>query len=159
MTPNTLRSFAGGLLVAATAMSAVYFFGPQSEASNSKKEETQILSESEMKAELESKGFVVQTQTEWDQKLASTKKAPVETQAPKADEAPKEAAYRTIVNISSGMTAVDVGTQLQKAKIVPSGFKFYKEVERRGVENKLRPGTYVVQSDMTTEEIIAVIFK
>jgi len=159
MTPNTLRSFAGGLLVAATAMSAVYFFGPQSEASNSKKEETKVLSESEMKAELESKGFVVQTQTEWDQKLASTKKAPVQAQTPKTETAPKETAYRTVVNISSGMTAVDVGTQLQRAKIVPSGFKFYKEVERRGVENKLRPGTYVVQSDMTTEEIIAVIFK
>ncbi|MBM7702331.1 hypothetical protein [Metabacillus iocasae] len=186
MTPNTLRSFAIGLLVAATAMSIVYFISPSSEATtNETKEATpEQLSYPDMKAKLEDKGFVVKTQDEWDKQLAEVKKEeaakqqkaeeaskkpteeqPAEEASKKpneeqpAEEAEEKVVYRTLINVTKGMTAVDVGKVLEQAKVVDSGFKFYKHVESRGVENELRPGTFEVESGMTKDEIIAVIFK
>lgn len=159
MTPNTLRSFAMGLLVAATATGIVYLLEPSSKPASKE------LSQEEMQTQLEDKGFVVQTQDELDKQLADAKaEAAQEAQKePKEEkeEQPKEeeAVYRTIINVSSGMTAVDVGEVLEKAKIVKSGFEFYKKVEGQGVENNLRPGTFEVDSGMTEDEMIAVIFK
>ena len=57
------------------------------------------------------------------------------------------------------MTSIDVGRALQRAKVIKSGLEFSKEVEKRGLENNLRPGTYTVESGMTMEEIISFIFK
>ncbi|MDT2048438.1 hypothetical protein ACL9SP_17355 [Priestia flexa] len=158
MTPNTLRSFAMGLLVAATATGIVYLLEPSS-TSTSKE-----LSEEEMQIQLEDKGFVVQTQDELDKQLAdaqaeAAQEAQKESKEEKEEQSKEEPVYRTIINVSSGMTAVDVGEVLEKAKIVKSGFEFYKKVEGQGVENKLRPGTFEVDSGMTEDEMIAVIFK
>ncbi|WP_210611241.1 hypothetical protein [Priestia flexa] len=158
MTPNTLRSFAMGLLVAATATGIVYLLEPSS-TSTSKE-----LSEEEMQTQLEDKGFIVQTQEELDKQLADAKaeaaqEAQKEPKEEKEEQPKEEPVYRTIINVSSGMTAVDVGEVLEKAKIVKSGFEFYKKVEGQGVENKLRPGTFEVDSGMTEDEMIAVIFK
>lgn len=158
MTPNTLRSFAMGLLVAATATGIVYLLEPSS-TSTSKE-----LSEEEMQTQLEDKGFVVQTQDELDKQLAdaqaeAAQEAQKESKEEKEEQPKEEPVYRTIINVSSGMTAVDVGEVLEKAKIVKSGFEFYKKVEGQGVENKLRPGTFEVDSSMTEDEMIAVIFK
>ncbi|MEE6134464.1 hypothetical protein CHN50_09720 [Priestia aryabhattai] len=158
MTPNTLRSFAMGLLVAATATGIVYLLEPSS-TSTSKE-----LSEEEMQIQLEDKGFVVQTQDELDKQLAdaqaeAAQEAQKESKEEKEEQSKEEPVYRTIINVSSGMTAVDVGEVLEKAKIVKSGFEFYKKVEGQGVENKLRPGTFEVDSSMTEDEMIAVIFK
>ncbi|MBY6023480.1 hypothetical protein KUV24_17870 [Nitratireductor sp. DP7N14-4] len=158
MTPNTLRSFAMGLLVAATATGIVYLLEPSS-TSTSKE-----LSEEEMQTQLEDKGFVVQTQEELDKQLAdvqaeAAQEAQKESKEEKEEQSKEEPVYRTIINVSSGMTAVDVGEVLEKAKIVKSGFEFYKKVEGQGVENELRPGTFEVDSSMTEDEMIAVIFK
>ncbi|WP_430487896.1 hypothetical protein [Priestia flexa] len=158
MTPNILRSFAMGLLVAATATGIVYLLEPSS-TSTSKE-----LSEEEMQTQLEDKGFVVQTQEELDKQLAdaqaeAAQEAQKESKEEKEEQPKEEPVYRTIINVSSGMTAVDVGEVLEKAKIVKSGFEFYKKVEGQGVENKLRPGTFEVDSSMTEDEMIAVIFK
>ncbi|WP_110114814.1 endolytic transglycosylase MltG [Bacillus sp. CGMCC 1.16541] len=161
MTPNSMRSFAFGLFVAATAMSAVYFLSPSSEATTTKEAtepEGKTLSEEEMKVQLEDKGFVIQTKDEWNKQLAEAK-AETPAKDEQKPEEEKEVVYRTLINVTNGMTAVDVGRVLQQAKIVDSGFKFYKYVESRGVQNNLRPGTYEVESGMTTDEIIAVIFK
>ena len=58
------------------------------------------------------------------------------------------------------MTSIDVGKALVKAKIINSGIDFYKEVEKRRLEsNSLRPGVYEVDSDMTRDEIINIIYK
>ena len=43
-----------------------------------------------------------------------------------------------------------------KVVIIPI---FYKEVENRGLENELRPGTFQIESGMSMDEIISIIFK
>ncbi|USK68900.1 hypothetical protein [Peribacillus asahii] len=154
MTSKSMRSFAGGLLVATGLCGIVYFFGPTEATST---QTTEQLSKDEMKDLLSSEGYVVHTEKEWEEQLAEVKssKDKVETET----ETKEKIVYRTVLKVSKGMTSIDVGKALQRARIIKSGQAFFDEVEKNGVENNLRPGTYVVQSDMTTEEIISVIFK
>ncbi|TYS15475.1 endolytic transglycosylase MltG [Rossellomorea vietnamensis] len=165
MMTNTLRSFASGLLIATTTIGAVYLFGPstaESTAKPAKSMEKQILSEDEMIEQLASNGFVIHTEEEWNKQLASAS-ANKETEEKQGEKEKKTAeekvVYRAILSVSMGMTSIDVGNALEKAKIIKDGMEFYKEVEKRGLENELRPGTFEFESGMSMEEIISTIFK
>lgn len=169
MTPNSLRSFAAGLLVAAILTGSAYFFGP-SEAKSTEKpadktEKTakeEKLTDQEMIDQLASKGYVINTEAEWSEQLAAAAKASEkdkEKTEEKSDKEAGEVVYRTILTVSMGMTSIDVGNALERANIIESGVQFYKDVEKRGLANELRPGTFEVESGMTTDEIISIIFK
>jgi hypothetical protein len=165
MMTNTLRSFASGLLIATTTIGAVYLFGPSTAESTEKPAESvekQVLSEDEMIEQLASTGFVIHTEEEWNKQLAaaSASKETEEKQGEKEKQTEKEkVVYRAILSVSMGMTSIDVGNALEKAKIINDGMEFYKEVEKRGLENELRPGTFEFESGMSMEEIISTIFK
>ncbi|WJV29315.1 hypothetical protein QTG56_20560 [Rossellomorea sp. AcN35-11] len=118
------------------------------------------LSQEEMVDQLTSQGFVIHTKDEWDKQLARmNEKQAAKTEDKKEQKNETDVVYRTMLTVSSGMTSIDVGNALENANIIKSGLDFYKEVENRGLENELRPGTFEVESGMTTEEIIATIFK
>jgi hypothetical protein len=164
ITPAVLRSFAGGLIVAAGIIGIVYLSGGSGEGTTVKK-----MSEKEMKTELAEKGYMIHTEEEWNQQVAAIDRADAkadkpaknETEAPTEPTAPVEeetAVYKTIVNVSSGMTSIDVGRTLETAKIIPSAFEFSQEVERRGLSNKLKPGVFEIESNMNIDQILAVIF-
>lgn len=170
MTAKTMRSFAGGILVAATLMAIVFFLGGSDSAVKSIS--AGKLSTGDMKKELSKEGFVVKTQEEWDTQVSAVKAAEKKAKAAaktsksdstKKDEKPPEQTekivYRTVLFVASGMTSIDVGNALVQAKIVPNAFEFSQEVENRGLSNALKPGMYEVQSGMTTDEIMAAIFK
>ncbi|MGM0826689.1 MAG: hypothetical protein ACQEWF_05035 [Bacillota bacterium] len=162
VTPNSLRSFAAGLLIATTSIGAVYMFGP-SEAKSTEKVETvktENLTEEEMVKQLTSKGFVIHTEAEWNKQLsAMTEKQEEKVEDKKEEKTDDKVVYRTILTVSTGMTSIDVGNALENANIIKSGLDFYKEVEKRGLENDLRPGTFEVESGMTTDELISTIFQ
>lgn len=168
MTPNSLRSFAAGLLLAAILTGSVYFFGP-SEADSSEKPaeaaKTEKLTEEQMIEQLTSNGFVVHTEEEWGKQLAAataekTEDQEEEKKEEKADsQAEEKVVYRTILTVSSGMTSIDIGNALENGHIIENGIDFYKEVEKRGLENELRPGSFEVESGMTMDQIISIIFK
>lgn len=155
MKANSMRNFAAGLIVSAGVCGAVYFFGLD-EVISSQTADQQQPSVAEMKSLLTSKGYIIHTEEEWNEQLASINKA----QEDKAKEGTKEKiVYRTILSVSKGMTSIDVGKALEKAKIIENGSKFSKEVEKRKLESDLRPGTYKIESGMTMDEIIKAIFK
>ncbi len=166
MTSNSLRSFAGGLILAAVVLGAVYFFGP-SEATGKQAAETPT--EDEMKMELASKGYVIHTEDEWKNQLAAAEKKaaskaaetkskePVKNDEEKATN--ENVKYKTILSVSSGMTSIEIGKILEETKIVSSSAWFANEVDKRGLANKLRPGVYELESGMSIDEIIHVIFK
>ncbi|MCC5802916.1 hypothetical protein H7H33_13975 [Rossellomorea vietnamensis] len=159
MTSNSLRSFAGGILIATSLIGAVYLFGP-SEASSTEKEEpaeVQKLSEDEMVKKLTSKGYVIHTEDQWNKQLKAMNEKQEEKASDKKDDG--KVVYKTMLTVSTGMTSIDVGNALEQANIIKDGLDFYKEVEKRGLENELRPGTFDVESGMTTDEIISAIFK
>ncbi|WP_240190050.1 endolytic transglycosylase MltG [Bacillus sp. P14.5] len=162
---NTLRSFSAGLLIATSTIGAVYLFGPSTAESTEKTAgtvEKKVLSEDEMIEKLVSGGFVVHTEEEWNKQLAeaSNNKVAEEKQVDKENQTTEEkVVYRAILSVSMGMTSIDVGNALEKAKIIDDGLEFYKEVEKRGLENELKPGTFEFESGMSMEEIISTIFK
>lgn len=172
ITPAVLRSFAGGLIVAAGIIGIAYLSGGTGDSTTVKK-----MSEADMKAELTEKGYVIHTEEEWQQQEAAVTAAKAD-----AEKAVKEAAnakktntkketeaaapagdqkvvYKTVVNVSSGMTSIDVGRTLETAKIIPNALEFSQEVERRGLSSNLRPGIFEIESGMTTDQIIGIIFR
>ena len=161
MIAKLMSSFAAGLIVAAGVCGAVYFFGP-SEVINTQAEvtKTQTIdkpSEKEMKNMLTSAGYVILTEDELLQKLAAVEAG--ETKKEPAEEGKETVIYRTILTVSSGMTSIDVGNALVQAHIIDNAMMFFNEVENRGLSNGLRPGSYEVNSEMTMEEVISIIFK
>ena len=154
MTAKSMRSFAGGLIVAAGVCGAVYFFGPGETTSSQTADQPSV---AEMKSLLTSEGYIIHTEEEWNEQVAAINEK--EVTAKVGTEATKEKIiYRTIITVSKGMTSIDVGKALQKTKIIDKWFEFSKEVEKRKLESDLRPGTYKVESDMTMDEVIKAIF-
>ncbi|MBW8351402.1 endolytic transglycosylase MltG [Bacillus sp. IITD106] len=166
MTHKSMRSFAGGLIVAASMCGAVYYFGPN-EADNAKAVEKPSIDE--MKNMLVSKGYVIHSEEEWREQEAAAKAArdSAEEKADEVkDEQKDEAAevkekiiYRTIITVTPGMNNVDVGKALEGANIIDSSMKFVNEVEKMGLSKNLRPGTYEVESGKSLQDIIEIIFK
>jgi hypothetical protein len=162
VTSNSLRSLAAGILIATSLIGAVYLFGPSEAKSTGKEEPSKVekLSEDEMVKKLTSKGYVIHTEDQWNKQLKAMNEKQEEKAPDKKDENKDgKVIYKTMLTVSSGMTSIDVGNALEKANIINSGLDFYKEVEKRGLENDLRPGTFEVESGMTTDEIISTIFK
>ncbi|MGV3464196.1 MAG: aminodeoxychorismate lyase [Heyndrickxia sp.] len=158
---NLLGSFAAGLFIATSISGAVYF-STKSEAAPAKKEAVQTKAnqqptEEEMKSKLASAGYVVQSKAEYDKNIANAKAGSQKSNA--ATNSQSKVVYRSVVTVSEGMTSIDVGRQLVKAKLISDAFKFSKDVEKKGIENHLRPGTYAVDSSMSYEQIISAIFK
>ncbi|WP_249597570.1 hypothetical protein [Peribacillus frigoritolerans] len=156
MTSKSMRSFAGGLVVAAGLCGAVYFFGPGEVTGTSEK-----LSEDEMKESLASEGYVIHSEKEWEDQIAEAQSVKDKAEAEKETikEPTEKIIYRTVLTVSKGSTSIDVGKTLQKAKVIKNANEFSDAVEKKGKANGLRPGTYVVDSAMTTEKIISIIFK
>lgn len=166
MKANIVNSFAAGLLISAGVCGAVYFSGSSKGENNSKK--ATALTEEEMKTNLANSGYVILTNAEWEKQLTAIEEQKKEATTEKAkeekakEEQPKkdtEVVSRTIVNVASGMTSIDVGNALEQGKILDDAMKFFHEVEKRGLSNELKPGTFEVDSNMTMDEIISVIFK
>lgn len=66
---------------------------------------------------------------------------------------------KVVLYVTQGMTSIDVGNMLKQANMIPNAFTFSKDVEKRGLENHLRPGIFVVDSEMTYDQVILTIFK
>ncbi|MFL6558183.1 MAG: aminodeoxychorismate lyase, partial [Bacillus sp. (in: firmicutes)] len=101
-------------------------------------------------------GYIVQPKADYDKTIEATKKA---ASTASANNNSKKIVYRAVISVTQGMTSIDVGRMLEKAKIVPDDFKFSRDVEKKGVEKNLRPGTFTVDTEMTYDQVIATIFK
>ncbi|WP_077212979.1 hypothetical protein [Bacillus dakarensis] len=157
MTAKGMRSFAAGLIVAAGVLAAVYYSGPTEET---KAQAPKSLTEEEMKTTLASSGYVILTEEELNEQLAAVEQKEPKQEAVKEQKDQKEkVVYRTIINVASGMTSIDVGNALVQGKIIDNAKTFFNEVEKRGLSNELRPGTFELDSSMTMDEVIAIIFK
>ncbi|MDQ0200203.1 aminodeoxychorismate lyase [Neobacillus ginsengisoli] len=161
---NLLSSFAAGLLISTTICGAVYFSTksdvPKAAVKTSESQTTVKVqpSENEMKNTLVSKGYIVQTIAEFDKKMKDAKGADQKQAAP-ADNQSNKAVTKVILNVSDGMTSIDVGNMLVRANLVPNAFNFSKDIEKKGLENKLRPGVFVVDSNMSYDQVVSTIFK
>ncbi len=160
MTPKVLSSFAAGIIVAASVCGAVYFSSSEEEtvtqaAEPPKKTITKEMTEDEMKDELSSLGYVIKTEDEY---TAEMKKAE-QTAKENSEQQDQKVVYKTVINVASGMTSIDVAHALVKGKIITNASSFTKTIESRKLENKLKPGVFEVDSTMSMDEVINQIFK
>jgi hypothetical protein len=158
---NLLSSFAAGLLIATSICSVAYFSDKSDVKTTAKTSENHTpeqvqLSEIEMKNKLESAGYVVQTKAEYDKNIKKAKTTGKKTTSPENN---NKTVTQVIVNVSEGMTSIDVGKMLVDANLIPDAFEFSKDIERRKLEQNLRPGKFVVDSSMSYDQIISTIFK
>lgn len=168
MKAKLMRTFAAGLIVASGVCGAVYFLTP-SQVASTKSPEPMELSSDEMKAKLTTEGYRVLTEEEWVEELAAVEAAKQEELKQETDKKEEKqestsgekevVIYRTVLNVASGMTSIDVGNALVKGKIIDNAMTFFNEVEKRGLANELRPGTFELDSEMTMDEVINTIFK
>lgn len=162
---NLLTSFAAGIFIATSISGTAYLFGNHaSSMASAKTKQTQILkkvqpTESEMKNELTSAGYIVQTKAEYDNNIKNAAAGAQKKVAPAGTNKSQKIVYRTFVTVSEGMTSIDVGKMLVKAKIIPNAFKFSQDIQSKGLENGLRPGTFEVDTQMSYGQIISTIFK
>jgi len=156
---NYLTSFAAGILITTSITAAVYFTedtNTSKAAAKPAKEAKVQVTEEEMKAKLEAAGYVVQNQAEIEKENA---KAADAQQAAAEQAEPKQVTTEVVINVTEGMTSIDVGEMLVNAKLTENAFDFAKNIESRGLTQKLRPGTYTVNSAMTFDEMVAAIYK
>ncbi|MBT2696436.1 aminodeoxychorismate lyase [Bacillus sp. ISL-40] len=159
---NVVSSFAAGILLASTICGAVYFTEDpavtKAAPKPTKSEQKTVVqpTEAEMKDTLLTAGYIVQPKADYDKTIEATKKA---ASAASANNNSKKIVYRAVISVTQGMTSIDVGRMLEKAKIVPDDFKFSRDVEKKGVEKNLRPGTFTVDTEMSYDQVIATIFK
>lgn len=162
MTPKTMRSFAGGLILASVALGITYFASDQAPVSSEEVEWT----EEDMQESLQSAGYRVETEDKWDeleQELAEARSL-IENEEDLAEddgdnEENQEVVYQTIIQVSAGMTSIDVGEMLEATGIVDSAYAFFEEVDNRGLSNSLRPQTTgTLSSDMSLGEVVDEFF-
>ncbi len=162
MKSNQMGSFAAGIFAATTLLSATFFFGPRDVNVNQDLDEipmSDTLSEIEMKDTLTSAGYVIHSKEEWAEHIATIEATENGATINSVAKEEKPVVSRTILTVSQGMTSIDIGKVLVQANMTDNAMSFFHEVEKRGLSNKLRPGTYEIDSDMTMNDVISLIFK
>jgi beta-N-acetylglucosaminidase len=150
MIANRMSSFAAGIIVATTVLGAAYYISsPKVEMQKERP------SEEEMKSVLSESGYVIVTEEEWKAVQHEDTK---QSESAQVKEQP-QVVQTTVLNVTTGMTSIDVGKVLVQAGIIDNAMTFFKEVEKRELASKLRPGTYEINSEMTMDEVIASVFK
>ncbi|MEH7255220.1 aminodeoxychorismate lyase [Neobacillus niacini] len=154
---NLLSSFAAGILISTTICGIVYFSDDSAAQKVSAKSSGKVqLTSAQMKEKLEVEGFVVQTKDELEKTLQAAKSSettPIET------EEKEKSVTQVVVNVANGMTSVDVANVLIQAQLIPDdAFAFTMDIESRGLQKALRPGSFVVDSGMSYDQIIGTIF-
>jgi hypothetical protein len=154
---NLLSSFAAGILIATTICGVVYFTDDtDTQKASAKSSQKGQLTAAQMKEELESSGYVVQTKKELEKTLEAAKG--IETTPAESEEKDKPVT-QVVVNVADGMTSIDVANVLVQAGLISDAFTFTQDIEARGLQNALRPGSFTVNSGMSYDEIIGSIFK
>ena len=155
---NLLSSFAAGILLTTSICSVVYLTNDHGSTKTKETDKTITVQPSvkEMEKKLVAKGYIVQKKADYDKNLKAAKDAKTKQAATENDKPSKTV---VTVNVTEGMTSIDVGKMLVPSKIVSDAFEFSQIIEERGLSNKLRPGTYVVDSEMTFNQVLSTIFK
>lgn len=77
----------------------------------------------------------------------------------KQDAATRSVPKKISLTLSSGMSLYDFAKQLASQHLVPDAMSFDMNMKNSGVDKDLKPGTYVFQSGMTVNQLLAVLRK
>ncbi|MCM3599577.1 hypothetical protein M3175_02460 [Robertmurraya korlensis] len=163
-----LRAFAFGLLLSTCIFGSYYYLSGDHGAASK-------LSNKELIAQVEDKGYKVVEQKAYeeleakakDAEATPTKEETKETEqtnttkeeAAKEEEQPAEAVKEYKLTIISGMQSSEIATLLKDAGIITDAFDFEQYLIKSGYHTKVQLGEFVVKSDMTYEQLAKIITK
>lgn len=135
---KTTRAFAVGILFATTILAIVHYTNDKQYTIISEQQHEQIVAE----------------RNELAEKLEKQKKETEKTTPPQ-----KEKVYIYTLTITKGEASRDVANRLEQAHIIDDAQSFLTYLDTHQLTRALRPGTYVVTSDMSYEQITKKITK
>lgn len=184
MANNSLRSFASGMVIATSILTAIYYLQPQVEREQ-KIIVKETLTDDKVQQYLNEKGYLSISKQEYDDLLAiKTKSKENETKVVPGQKVPKTAANQnnntatkpqnpqtTIPNnsgqpqksytltVKPGMDSIQIVTLLEKAGIIDDGRKFDQFLTKKDWTGSIQIGTYKLNNSMSFEEIGKIITK
>src|SRR4051794_23402148 len=104
---NLLSSFAAGSLITTAICGGVYFVDKSDTTNTSDNTKTVSVqpSEKEMKDQLVTKGYIIQTKAEYDKNMKAAKTTEQKQAKPEDNQSAKQVT-RVIVNVTEGMTSI-----------------------------------------------------
>lgn len=161
MTKNGLRGFAGGLIVATFILSYVYYFQVDKTDAN---ENGQNITKEDVENYALENNLIILTEEEFNQTndANETDTEPANKDENEKKEEPKEE-QKQVVNvnfeITPGMSSEAVGSKLQDLKVISNKNDFTNYIKNQKLEASVKAGTFKLNSEMTVEEIVAILTK
>ncbi|WP_239421752.1 endolytic transglycosylase MltG [Bacillus sp. CGMCC 1.16541] len=154
MDRSTIRAFSVGLLLATSVLGIVYYTGDRNQEYN------RTFSLQQAKQLLQNEGYVTVQTAEYNQLLQLKRAEQEESTLPIKKESKDKATivHKEIV-IKPGMTSIDIASQLLESEIIKNSTEFNAYLTKRDLTTKIQLGTYTLSSDMTHEEIAAILTK
>lgn len=137
---RTTRAFAGGILFATTIIATIYYTNHNESKNNtvSEKQYEQLVAE----------------RNELANALEKIKKKKTKKTTP-----PQKETYIYTLTIAKGEASRDIAERLQQAHIIDDAQSFLTYLDAHQLTRAVRPGTYVITSDMSYEQIARKITK
>lgn len=183
MTKQGLRGFAGGLIVATLLLSYVYFYHSDKSATRTitkadietyaekndlvfitKEEYNHLTKQNDAKSkpekpkEEEEKDKAKDKAKDKNQTQTAENKAN-EEEKKKENQQKQEKPITVQLEIKPGMSTSEVGEELQRLKLISNKSEFTNYIKKQKLESSVKAGSYKLNSDMTVEEIAAVLTK
>ncbi|WP_226659547.1 endolytic transglycosylase MltG [Pseudalkalibacillus hwajinpoensis] len=153
MSKQEAKGIAAGLLFAAVLLTAYYFMFSQAKA-----EENEV-TDAMVKQHLEENGMVMVAKEEYESLKEAEK--PVVEQEKETQEAEKEDSEdqpeEINFTIKEGMTSQEVAQSLQNKKLVKKSDDFIKSLRDMDKEMAVQPGDYILNTDMSSADIVEEI--
>ncbi|KIQ95591.1 hypothetical protein LH47_00226 [Anoxybacillus thermarum] len=136
---RTTRAFAAGILFATTIIATIYYTNHNQSKNNtvSEKQYEQLVAE----------------RNELADALEKLKKETEKTTPPQKE------TYIYTLTIAKGESSRDIAERLQQAHIIDDAQSFLTYLDAHELTRAVRPGTYVITSDMSYEQIARKITK
>lgn len=153
-----IRSYALGLLTAVIAVGIVYFQDENTAADHTEKQNITL---DEAKNFVTLKGYQVIPTEDWKElnDIKESYEQLIEEQneaKPETEEEP--ISYHSyLLTIEPGMNSSDVSELLYQAQIIDNEKRFNQYLVENGLSTRIQIGEYELISDMTYEEIAAII--
>ncbi|PIC03801.1 aminodeoxychorismate lyase [Anoxybacillus flavithermus] len=136
---RTTRAFATGILFATTILAIIYY-------TNHKQLQPNKISEKQYE----------QLMAERNELAHALEKLKKET---KKATPPQKETYIYTLTIAKGEASQDIARRLEQARIIDNAQSFLTYLDTHHLTRALRPGTYIVTSDMSYEQIAQNITK
>jgi vacuolar-type H+-ATPase subunit I/STV1 len=152
MNKQNTRSFAAGLLLSAILL-IIFSYGTEDKADSRETLEEQgyvVLTEEEARNQLEKIGNLEeQIDTLTEDSVSVEQETEVE----------EDARNEITLTVSSGMTPIEIGDELESKRIIKNASDFNSYLVKSGRADKIQIGDYQLHSEMTLEEISTLLTK